>query len=153
MNIPRLPVLRLRPSPRLAAVLIAAHLLALGLLVTLTVAAWALALAAIVLVLSAAISVLRHAWLRGRRSVQALEFSDREQVHVQLRDGSWHGGRILGSSTVGAALTVLNIRLDDQRFPVRAVIVGDSLDREDFRRLRVWLRWGPHPTADEAAVS
>lgn len=152
MNIPHLPALRLRPSPRLAAILVAAHLAALGLLITLTVAFWMLALAAAVLALSAVISVSRHAWLRGRRSVLVLEFSNREQVHVRLRDGSAHGGRILGSSTVGAALTVLNIQLDDQRFPVYAVIMNDSLDPEDFRRLRVWLRWGPHPQADEAAV-
>ena len=152
MNIPRLPVLRLRPSLRLAALLIAVHLTAWGLLTTLTVAVWMPVLAATALAASAAIAVSRHAWLRGRRSVQALEFSTREQVRVRLRDGSWHGGRILGSSTVGAVLTVLNIQLDGQRFPVHAVIMGDSLDHEDFRRLRVWLRWGPHPGEDEAAA-
>jgi toxin CptA len=150
MNEPRLPILLLQPSRRLAAVLIAAHVAVAGLLLLLPLPAWALAGTAVVLLTSAVHAVAHHALRRGRRAVTALDFGDREQVHIGLRDGSWRTGRILGTSTVGIALTILNIALDERRLPVHVIIVYDSLGADDFRRLRVWLRWGPRNTGDAA---
>jgi toxin CptA len=153
MNRQRLQLMELRPSPRLALVLLAAHLGALALLVTLPVALWWLFGGAALLLLSALRSITHYALRRSSGSVQALEFADRTQLRVRTCDGAWHSGCILGNSTVGVALLVLNIRIEDQRWPAHVVITGDSLDAEDLRRLRVWLRWGPLPQDQEAAVS
>ena len=150
MSEPRLPMLRLQPSCRLAAVLIAAHAAVAGLLWLLPLPAWALSGMALLLTANAVHAVAHHALRRGRRAVAALEFSDREQVHVGWRDGSWRTGRILGTSTVGATLTVLNIALAGRRLPLHVVVPGDSLAADDFRRLRVWLRWGPRNAGDAA---
>jgi toxin CptA len=142
----------LRPSYRLAALLLAAHAAAIGLLVTLPLPSWVMLIAAMALLGSMIHSVHRHALLRGRRAITTLAFSDRETIRVSLRDGSSHAGRVLGSSTIGTTLTLLNIALDGRRLPVHAVLLGDSLSADDFRRLRVWLRWGPRPPAEEPAA-
>jgi toxin CptA len=152
MNSPLLPVMELRPSRQLALVLGCAHLAAMLVLLLLPLALWLQATGALLLLLSAAYTMRGHAWRRGRGAVTALHFSDREQLRVRMYDGAWHAGRVLGSSTVGIRLTVLNIALDGSRLPLHIVLLSDSLDAEDFRRLRVWLRWGPRPAADEAVT-
>lgn len=152
MSEPRLPALWLQSSRRLAAVLIAAHAAVAGLLPLLPLPAWALSGMVLLLTANAAHAVAHHALRRGRRAVTALDFGDREQVHVGWRDGSWRTGRILGTSTVGATLTVLNIALAGRRLPLHVVVPGDSLAADDFRRLRVWLRWGPRNAGDAAML-
>lgn len=152
MSEARLPVLLLQSSRRLAAVLIAAHATVAGLLSLLPLPAWALSGMVLLLTANAVHAVAHHALRHGRRAVTALDFSDREQVHVGWRDGSWRTGRILGTSTVGATLTVLNIALAGRRLPLHVVVPGDSLAADDFRRLRVWLRWGPRNPGDAAML-
>lgn len=139
----------LRPSYRLAVILLAAHAAVAGLLVTLPLPSWVTLSAAMLLLGSAIHSVHRHALLRGRQAITALTFSDRETMRVSFRDGSSHAGCVLGSSTIGTTLTLLNIALDGRRLPVHVVLLGDSLSTDDFRRLRVWLRWGPRPPAED----
>lgn len=151
MNPPRLPLITIGPSRRLALILGGAHLGVLAVLAVLPIALWMQVCGAALLLLSAVLTIAHHALRRGG-AVTALEFSDREQVRVQMHDAAWHAGRVLGTSTVGTMLTVLNIRLDVRRWPVHVLILGDSMDAEDYRRLRVWLRWGPRPvTADPSA--
>lgn len=138
----------LRPSRRLAGLLGAAHGGALLLLPTLPIAAWLALPIAVLLVTSAVLTITRHALQRGARAVTALKLTDREQLQIRAGDGAWHDGRLLGSSTVGAAIAVLNIRLD-RGATTQVVILGDAIDANDFRRLRVWLRWGPRPSGAE----
>lgn len=153
MERPHLPIIELQASGRLAALLGAAHLLTLILVVTLPLPTWMQWCGAALLLLSAAQTVFRHALRRGRDAVTALAFDDRVQLRARTRDGVWHTGRVVGSSTVTAVLTVLNLRFDGCRRPVHVLIAGDSLSADDFRRLRVWLRWGPQPAADDVAVA
>lgn len=152
MDKPFLPRIELRPARRLAWLLGAVHLGALMLLGTLPMAWWAVLVLAALLVASALQSISRQALRRGARAVTAMEFADREQVRVRRGDGSWHDGRLLGISTVGAKLAVLNIRLEGQGVQ-HVVITGDGIDGDDFRRLRVWLRWGPRPAGADAELS
>lgn len=152
LRIPRFPPVPLQPSRWLAAILITAHAAISGLLLMLPLPAWIVAGAVMLLLASAAHSVYRYALLRGRSAITALAFDDRETIAVGLRDGGWHAGRVLGTSTVGATLTILNIVFDGRRLPVPVVLLADSLDANDFRRLRVWLRWGPRPPAEEPVV-
>jgi hypothetical protein len=153
MNSAHLQPIELRPSRQLAVILGCAHLGALLVLTMLPVALWLQIGGAIVLLLSAAYTIRRHAWRRGRRAVTALHFIDREQLRVRMHDGTWHAGRVLGSSTVSAPCTVLNIRLTDHRLSLHTVIMNDSMATEDFRRLRVWLRWGPREASETADLT
>lgn len=150
MNSPHLQPIELGPSRQLAVILGCAHLGALLVLILLPVLLWLQAGAAAVLLLSAAYTIRRHAWRRGRSAATALHFIDREQLRVRMHDGTWHAGRVLGNSTVSVSCTVLGIRLTDCRLPLHIVIMNDSVDSEDFRRLRVWLRWGPREASAAA---
>lgn len=142
----------LRPSRRLAAALIAVHVAGVGLLLLLPLPTGLQAGAVIVLLASAAYTVSHHALRRSRRAITVLSFIDSEQVRLGQRNGNWQTGRVLGSSTVGTVLTVLNIALDGQRRNDHVVLLPDSLGFDDYRRLRVWLRWGPRAASDEPVV-
>jgi toxin CptA len=151
MNTAHLSIMELRSSRQLALVLGFAHLGALLVLAMLPLALWLQTGGAVLLLLSAAHAIRRHALRHGRQAAVALHFTDREQVRVRMQDGSWHAGHVLGSSTVGASLTLLNIALDGRRLPVHVILAADSLAADDFRRLRVWLRWGPRAADDPLA--
>jgi hypothetical protein len=51
------------------------------------------------------------------------------------------------------ALTLLNFRANGDRRTRHLLILPDSLAEEDFRRLRVWLRWMTKPDKEPAAPS
>ena len=55
--------------------------------------------------------------------------------------GSWEMVDVLPDSTVLAWLVVLRYRLPGKRFADTCLILADSMPDDDFRRLRVWLRW------------
>ncbi len=148
---PHLPIMELQPTRRLAVWLAGAHLVAMSVLFVLPLAPWIQWCGVVVLLVSATLTVMHYAMRRGRNAVTALAFVDRALLRARTRNGVWHPGRVLGTSTVGAALAVLNLRLDDRR-TVHVVIPADSLAAEDFRRLRVWLRWGPQQATDDTAV-
>ena len=143
----------LKPSRRIGAALAVCHATAVAAVLPLDVplslrAALALAVAA-----SAVHSVRRHALLRAKRSVLAIEVRDRHTVAVQGRDGTWLDARILGTSYVTAALTVLNLRVAGERLLRHVVLVPDNTDRDEFRRLRVLLRWSRASSHDATAAT
>lgn len=81
------------------------------------------------------ISAARH---RRAPPVRMLRCGRDGALHV--RDGDdWQPLTLLPSTTVLPALTVLHVR--DGRRRRAIVILADSLPPEDFRQLRVWLRW------------
>ena len=139
----------LQPSRGFAALLAAAHAAAVLVIVLMPLPAAVVVFAVLPVIASAFWSISRQALRRGRNAVTALEFTDRETVRLRDGDGLWHGGHLSGSSTVGAVLTVLNIQLDAPATR-HVVITADGMDRDDFRRLRVWLRWGPGPAGRDS---
>ena len=142
----------LRSSHRLVLILIVAHMAVSSLLWLLPMPVWFGAVATILLLVSAIHSVRHYALRRGSDAVTTMAFDDRETIYAALGDGRPCRGRVLGSSTVGVTLTILNIALEGRRRPVHVVLLADSLDAHDFRRLRVWLRWGPQAATDETVV-
>lgn len=78
------------------------------------------------------------------------------RIAVTDRSGRTRTGSILDDSYVGAGLTTIIWRADDERWwcPARAIVVlPDSLSFDEFRRLRVVLRYGrPLARADTSGV-
>ena len=146
MDKPTPLTVELRASRRLGWLLGVVHSAAVILLLWLPLPWWLIAIASAPVIASAISTINRQALRRGMQAVRALQFSDRETLRARTGDGKWHGGRLLGSSTVGAGLAVLNLHLEG-RGTTHVVITGDGVDRDDFRRLRVWLRWGPRPAS------
>lgn len=79
------------------------------------------------------------------------------RVAVTDRTGRSREGAILDASYVGSSLTTLVWRADGDRWwrPARTILfLGDSLPPNDFRRLRVVLRYGrPRGEPVEAGTS
>jgi toxin CptA len=133
----RIPVI---PSMQLAVALVAVHLGAAALLWIVPLALPAQALLTLALAASLAYLLARDALLRAPRSIVALEIRD-EAVSLQVRNGEWMEGEVLGSSYVSPLLTVVNFR-PRERWRVRhLILVPDNAHPDDFRRLRIWLRW------------
>jgi hypothetical protein len=75
-------------------------------------------------------------------------------VTVQTNDGVWRGGRVLGTSYVSPRLTVINLRQAEHKLAQHVIIVPHNIDREDFRKLRVILRWSrPSSGLSDSQVS
>lgn len=94
-------------------------------------------------------SLLWHA----RQTTPPLVLRGKADGSLERRsDDTWLRVELSASSTVLPRLTVLHIKEQGSRRHL--VILPDSLPAEDFRRLRVWLRWlgvkhadGPPPAA------
>jgi hypothetical protein len=149
----RVPAMRieLRASRTLAGALAAAHAASVAAVLAAAPAAhWSL-LAAGLAAASACCTIRRHALLRGRAAVTALELYDECDCNATRRDGSRSAWRIEGSSFVSAWLIVLHLRAPGRRLRRRITLVPDSIGAACFRRLRVRLRWCR--TADEVAAA
>ena len=63
-------------------------------------------------------------------------------ISVITRGEGEYTGEILGDSVVTPILTILHIFLPGHKILRYVIIFQDSMVREDFRELRVMLRWG-----------
>ncbi len=128
----------LRPSISLAAILATAHLGAISLILMLPISA-RLPLV-MLLAFSMAYSILRYAFIRLPDSIVSLKLEEKSCM-FSMRGGSEKSCVFHGSSYVSPYLTVLNLKEEGKRLMKSVVILPDAIDREEFRQLRVWLRW------------
>lgn len=132
----------LAPSKYLAATLVAVHTGSVLVLIPLAMPLLSKLTIAIAVGATLARALRSAALLRSRISIVALEFHEENLVALRTREGRWHTARILGTTFVSPLVTVLNLRVAGRRLVQHVVIVRDSVGAEDFRRLRVLLRWG-----------
>ena len=131
----------LSPSHILAAILILAHGAAITVVALVGMQQWLQLIVIAALLANLAYVVMRVALLRALNSAVALEVTSDNALSIQTRSGEWIECEVLGSTYVVSFLTVLNLR-ELEKVAVRHImILPDSMDAEDFRRLRVWLRW------------
>ncbi|MDS4015822.1 MAG: protein YgfX [Candidatus Accumulibacter sp.] len=78
-------------------------------------------------------------------AVVALHLGERGELALSFADGSRHACLVCPETTVFAQLVVLRAAEDEmaeaagERYSL--VLAADSMRREQFRLLRVWLRW------------
>jgi toxin CptA len=82
-----------------------------------------------------------RAFLRGRRAARAISLARAGGIAVQDALGQWRAGSLREGSFVAPWLTVVRWRPAGARFDRTIPILPDMLSREDFRRVRVMLRW------------
>ena len=130
--------LDLKPSFKLAGLLLVAHVLALA-AAWVSLAGWPQVLVGFGILLSGA-GCIAEVLQRSSRAAVSLELREDGGASWRDRDGAWHEGRLRSDHFVSAAVVVLGL---DQtgRGHKWLVLMGDSALPEDFRRLRVWLRW------------
>ena len=108
-------------------------------------------LGCLAIVIAVLASGLRHC---SGRNAAIVHIGIDRSITVTDRTGRSHAGAILDDSYVGSALTTVVWHADGDRWwrPARTMLfVADSLPPDDFRRLRVVLRYGRPP--GEAATS
>lgn len=108
-------------------------------------APWLEALAIAALAASLVFNVRKSALLRAADTVIGLEITSDDKLSIQTRRSGWTECEVLGSTYVISFLAILNLKRTDSGRITHAVILPDSLDAEDFRKLRVWLRWKRDP--------
>ena len=79
---------------------------------------------------------------RGRRGIRAIHVARDGEIAVRSATGSWHAGVLRQGSFVAPWLTIIRWRAAGARFERVIAILPDMVPAEDFRRVRVILRWG-----------
>jgi toxin CptA len=129
------------PSVRLAVALCAAHLAAAGLLWLVPVPALAKGAGTLAIAVSLVYLLARDAALHAANAIIALELKSSGGISYRTRDGNWVESELLDSSYVSPALTIVALKPRGKGRTRRAIILPDSVDARDFRRLRMWMRW------------
>lgn len=89
-------------------------------------------------------AILLHGLRLLKHSVVALQLKPDNSVTIHLKDGRRQEGRVMPSTVVTALLSVVHYRLQEAPWygPMHYVLIlADAVDAEDYRRLRVYLRW------------
>ena len=131
----------LKPSVYLTVILSVAHFLVAVLLWPLMLPMSVKLLGMGVLVASLVFYLRHSALLKSPESVVAIELSETMQCTLETRGDKHLSCMILGSTFVAPYLVVLNLKLPNKFLGCSVVILPDSIDGEEFRRLRVLLRW------------
>ena len=90
---------------------------------------------------------------RGPRATKSLWLSGDRMVVVRDGAGNLKAGYVRSSTYVGARLTTIVWRPDGSRWSRAELILPDMLPPDDFRRLRVLLRYGRKEDAQGAPAN
>ncbi len=129
----------LRPSAKLARLLVVAHAAAVAAVAFL----FPVTLPQLALIAAIGFNGMISLWsLRRRRpnDVTALLLTSHDGWQVSLRDGRQIGASLSATPYVTRKLTVLPLKLEDG-IVKRVVLLPDGTDPDAFRRLRVRLRF------------
>jgi toxin CptA len=146
-------VVHLKPSRTLGVVLGFAHFMAIVLLWPLMMPPSVKLASSALLVISLVFYLRRYALLCSPDSVSSLEVTDEMACTLNTCEGGQIACALLGSSFVTPYLTVLDLnplKIDktgasprqlSRYFSRSIVILPDGINPEEFRQLRVLLRW------------
>lgn len=133
----QLPVtLSLQPSRRLALLLLVAHGGMLTVIAFAGLDVWFKLVFLAAVFLSAATQIAR---LYGRRSIVRLTLHADGVLEYMRRDDESATALIHQQSTVTSVLVVLLLKRES--YLEALVVAPDALPCDDFRKLRLWLRW------------
>ena len=131
----------LRPSRQLALVLGLAHTAAAGTCLLPELPLPVCSALLVGLAASCVHSVRGRALLLAAGSVTGLKMEQGGRLWVRTAGEGWSTATLLDSTFVNPWLTVVSVATGGRRRAHHAVILTDSMAAEDFRKLRVWLRW------------
>ena len=79
---------------------------------------------------------------RGPRAVRLIEIDGRLRICVTDGDGGCRSGSVRTDSYVGARITTIVWKPGNARWSRAILLLPDMLPADDFRRLRILLRYG-----------
>lgn len=130
----------LHPSRILAAFLLLSHFFAL-IPAVIYLHPPGLKLPAAMFIAYSAFHLIRlHAWLAHPQALIRFDI-DESGCKVMQKNGQWLDCQLLGSSFLTARLTVLNLRCAGRLRTRSLLILPDAIDAEEYRQLRVRLKW------------
>ena len=132
----------LKPSRQLFAAFALAGVSATLIVVSMPLVLWVKLIGCFVIPTSTAYFIARDALLLLPWSWQGIELNAKGELFFFAKDGAKRKAMIETTSFVTAYMMLLNITLETNRWRRHAVILTDSADSEEFRKFRVWLRWG-----------
>lgn len=127
----------LRASRLLAMILAVAHLLALAISWMLTLH-WTMRLGLSAMVAISAALTLRRLL---NADIDAIRVNVKGEFSARDGGGEWLDAAVLGDSFVAPYLTLLHLKLHDKPGRRYVILVPDAVAADEFRRLRVWLKW------------
>ena len=133
--------IRLKPSGYLTLLLSAVHTIAIGLVLALPLPIGLKLVTTLVFCVSLVFYLKRNARLAAPNSIIALEIMEDCACAIETRSGKRLDCILLPTSYVSASLTILNLKANGEMLARHVVILPDSINPEDFRKLRVLLRW------------
>ena len=100
----------------------------------------------LLVLLSTGYFCLRDALLWLPWSYKAIHIDHKNQLRLTQKSGKQFEMHVLANTVVTAYLTVLNGQLKEatllqKLIAKHLIILPDAVDAEDYRQLRVWLRW------------
>ncbi len=131
----------LQYSGAAASFVVGAGFATLGLVVATPVAVWLQAVLVLGIgaaMLDACRTVARHG---GARGVRALRVTRNRHVRVEHGDGRRAAGTLRDGCFVAPWLTIVRWRPEGARFDRTIVVLPDMMPPEEFRKLRVLLKW------------
>ena len=93
------------------------------------------------IIASLAFHLRRDALLLAPQAVTEFLLKEGDRCELTLRKGAILHGRVRGSTFVSPALIVVDVQVDDRRWPRAVVLLPDSASGNTRRQLRVWLRY------------
>ncbi len=138
-----------KPSYWLAMILGSVHCAAIGLISLLPAVVDIKVMLVAMLIISLIYSLSKDALLISQDAIKVLVLSDEMPCQLMMRSGESISCSILEDSFVAPYLTVVCLKPEGKFFPRSLVMLKDSLDAEEFRKLRVWLRWKQNKSIKE----
>jgi len=153
MRLPPAVRVTLQPSRRAVAWVVGMALCTCGVVATLPIDPVIVGLVVIAILVWAGDRVVVVALRRGPRASVALWLTGDRTIVVRRGDGRLVAGHVRSSSYVGARITTLVWRPDGAWRSRAELILPDMLQPDDFRQLRVLLRYGRSEAAHGAPAS
>lgn len=133
--------IQLRPSRQLAALLSLAHCTAAGVFWPLALPVAVKILITLLLAGSLYYYLRRYAWLVSPQSIVSLHLTGRNACRIRMGTSEYFNTTIDASTFVASYMTVLCLKMEQAYRYRTVVILPDSIEPDNFRQLRVWLRW------------
>ena len=138
--------LTLLPSRRLLLLLVVAGLFFSLMLFLVPIPPWLRMVVLLLVLLSTGYFCLRDALLWLPWSYTAIPIAHKNQLRLTQKSGKQVEMHVLANTVVTAYLTVLNGQFKEatllqKLIAKHLIILPDAVEAEDYRQLRVWLRW------------
>ena len=138
--------LPLTASRYLALVLAISHGLAIVATILLPLAWWWRLAGAVLILVSAILTIRSQALRRGKRALVGLRLSRDGSCELQLADGATLAGRLHRGWFVSPQLIVMRVGFQTKQRSRSITLLPDSAEVDSLRRLRVFLRFAITPS-------